>query len=36
MFTLSQFTGGHGRGGGDAKTIISQNTSFGEIINKHN
>ena len=25
--------GGRGRGGGDAKTIISPNTSFGDIIN---
>ena len=30
MFTLSGSTGGHG---GDAKTIISPNTSFGDIIN---
>ena len=28
MFTLSGYTGGHG----DAKTIISPNTSFGDII----
>ena len=27
--------GGRGRGGGDAKTIISPNTSFGDIINTH-
>ena len=34
MFTLSGTTGGRGgRGGGDAKTIISPNTSFGDIIN---
>ena len=26
-------TGGGGRGGGDAKTIISPNTLFGDIIN---
>ena len=37
MFTSSGSTGGgrgHGRGGGsgDAKTIISPNTSFGDII----
>ena len=30
MFTSSGSTGG--RGGGDAKTIISPNTSFGDII----
>ena len=34
MFTSSGSTGGRGRGGGggDAKTIISPNTSFGDII----
>ena len=35
MFTSSGSTGGGGRGGGgngDAKTIISPNTSFGDII----
>ena len=35
MFTSSGSTGGgrgRGRGGGDAKTIISPNTSFGHII----
>ena len=31
MFTSSGSTSGHG-GGGDAKTIISPNTSFGDII----
>ena len=31
MFTSSGSTGGGGRGGGDAKTIISPNTSFGDI-----
>ena len=31
MLTSSGSTGG-GRGGGDAKTIISPNTSFGDII----
>ena len=31
MFTSSGSTGGRGRGG-DAKTIISPNTSFGDII----
>ena len=30
MFTSSGSMGGHG---GDAKTIISTNTSFGDIIN---
>ena len=35
MFTSSGSTGGGGRGGsGDAKTIISPNTSFGDIINR--
>ena len=33
MFTSSGSTGGRGRGG-DAKTIISPNTSFGDIITK--
>ena len=33
MFTSSGSTGGGGSGGsGDAKTIISPNTSFGDII----
>ena len=32
VFTSSGSTGG-GRGGGDAKTIISPNTSFSDIIN---
>ena len=36
MFASSGSTGGRGRGGGggggDAKTIISPNTSFGDII----
>ena len=34
VFTSSGSTGGGGRGGGngDAKTIISPNTSFGDII----
>ena len=32
MFTSPGSTGGRGRGGGDAKTIISPNTSFGDII----
>ena len=32
MFTSSGSTGGRGHGGGDAKTIISPNTSFGDII----
>ena len=31
MFTSSGTTGGRG-GGGDAKTIISPNTSFGDVI----
>ena len=30
-FTSSGSTGGRGRGGGDAKTIISPNTLFGDI-----
>ena len=34
MFTSSGSTGDRGRGGHDAKTIISPNTSFGDII-KH-
>ena len=35
MLTSSGSTGGGGRGGdGDAKTIISPNTSFGDIINR--
>ena len=36
VFTSSGSTGGGGRGGGnsDAKTIISPNTSFGDIIMK--
>ena len=34
MFTSSGSTGGgRGHGGGDAKTIISPNTSFSDIIN---
>ena len=37
MFTSSESTGGRGRRcggrGGDAKTLISPNTSFGDIIN---
>ena len=34
MFTSSGSTGGgRGYGGGDAETIISPNTSFGDIIN---
>ena len=32
MFTSSESTGGRG---GDAKTMISPNTSFGDIINAH-
>ena len=32
MFTSSGSTGGGGGRGGDAKTIISPNTSFGDII----
>ena len=32
VITLSGSTGGGGRGGADAKTIISPNTSFGDII----
>ena len=35
VFTSSGSTGGRGRGG-DAKTIISPNTSFGDIINDVN
>ena len=35
MFTSSGSMGGCGRGGGDAKTIISPNTLSGDIIN-HN
>ena len=31
MFTSSGSTGGRGGRGGDAKTIISPNTSFGDI-----
>ena len=33
VFTSSGSTGGHV--GGDAKTIISPNTSFGDIMNNH-
>ena len=34
MFTSSGSAGDGGRGGGDAKTIMSPNTSFSDIINK--